>query len=175
MEKERAGLICMQHPALCSEAGLQSLRQHIEEHDAGSVAIAACSPRAKAEQFDMDGHLCGTDQPAGTGGLGNGSRDMRIPSACAEDQVRMALAKLESIKENTPYIPEKISSDILVVGGGVSGLNAALEGAEAGYRVHLVEKGSRLGGYAGRIYKMLPLAGNEQELREPDVKALLSR
>ncbi len=95
--------------------------------------------------------------------------------SCAEDQVRMALSKLESIKDNNPYIPEKVTSDILVVGGGVSGLNAALEGAEAGYKVHLVEKGKHLGGYAGRIYKLLPSAGKNQQLREPDVKALADR
>jgi len=171
MGEERADLICMQHPALCSESGLQSLHQKRDEHKAGSIAIAACSQRVKNEQFSLDGSYVERinlrEQVAWV--LESGHEDTQ---SCAEDQVRMALAKLESIKENTPYIPEQQSSDILVIGGGISGLNAALEGARAGYKVHLVEKGSSLGGYAGRIFKLLPKAGKDQSLREPDIQAL---
>ncbi|MDX2432148.1 MAG: FAD-dependent oxidoreductase, partial [Bacteroides sp.] len=165
------GLICLQHQALCSEAGIQALHQQIEKHKAGSVAIAACSPRVKAEQFSIDGcyveRVNLREQVAWV--MEAGHEDTQ---ACAEDQVSMALAKLGSIKDSKPYIPENLNSDILVLGGGISGLNAALEGAKAGYRVHLVEKGSKLGGYAGRIHKLLPIAGRDQRLREPDVKAL---
>ncbi len=125
----------------------------------------------KAEQFKLEGSYVERvnlrEQVSWV--MEAGQEDTQV---CAEDQVRMALAKLGSIKENTPYIPEKTSSEILVLGGGISGLNAALEGANAGYSVHLVEKGSKLGGYAGRIHKLLPLAGKDQQLREPDVKAL---
>ena len=52
----------------------------------------------------------------------------------AEDQVRMALAKLSYIGENTPYIPENLSDEILVMGGGLAGMHSAIEGAEAGYK-----------------------------------------
>ena len=50
-----------------------------------------------------------------------------------------------------------------------------LKGPRTGYQVHLVEKGKHLGGYAGRMYKLLPSAGRDQALSEPDVKALADR
>lgn len=171
---ENEGLSCMQHPALCSEAGLQELREEIKKQGAGSLAVAACSPRVKVGQFNLEGisveRINLREQVSWV--MEAGDEDTQ---ACAEDQVRMALAKLDSIKESTPYIPENLSSELLVIGGGISGLHAALEGAEAGYRIHLVEKGKQLGGYAGRIYKLLPGAGKNMELREPDVKLLANR
>ncbi len=171
---ENEGLYCMQHPALCSEAGVQQLQGVIEENTAGSVAVAACSPRVKVEQFRFDGSYIERvnlrEQVAWV--MDDGDEDTQT---CAEDQVRMALAKLGSIKDVKPYIPENLSSEILVVGGGISGLHAAIEGAEAGYRVHLLEKGNRLGGYAGRIHRLLPDPGKKMELRDPDIKLLSDR
>ena len=174
LAKERSGLICMQHPSLCSEDGIQALHQQLGTQGTPRVAIAACSPRVKTAQFSLDDAYVERVnlREQVVWAMEPGHEDTQ---ACAEDQVRMALAKLESIKENTPYIPENVSSAILVLGGGVSGMNAALEGAEAGYQVHLVEKGTHLGGYAGRIHKLLPSAGKEGELREPDMKNLVSR
>lgn len=54
-----------------------------------------------------------------------------------------------------PYI-EETSKDILVVGGGVTGLTAALECARAGYNVYLVEKEHELGGWVRKFKKILP-------------------
>jgi quinone-modifying oxidoreductase subunit QmoB len=65
-----------------------------------------------------------------------------------------------------------LNEDILVLGGGISGLTAALEGAESGCRVHLVEKEEALGGYAGRMYKVLPSKGLPTSLAEPDIRTL---
>ncbi|MFO7671292.1 MAG: hydrogenase iron-sulfur subunit [Bacteroidales bacterium] len=174
LTRERPEVHCVRHHALCSEEGIQMILSQIEATGSGRVAIAACSPRVKSEQFILERtyveRINLREQVAWV--MEPKHEDTQ---ACAEDQVRMALAKLEAIKDNKPYIPEKVSTSFLVVGGGFSGLHAALAGAEAGYTIHLVEKGSRLGGYAGRIHKLLPLAGNNQQLREPDVKALVAR
>jgi quinone-modifying oxidoreductase subunit QmoB len=136
------------------------------------LALAACSPRVKSSEFELDGvhverinlreQVCWVMEP--------GDEDTQM---CAEDQTRMVLAKLDAIKENRPYIPDTLSSDILVVGGGIAGLTSALEGARAGYRVHLVERSDRLGGYAGRIYKMLPGSQGHTTLKEPDLQSLV--
>ena len=168
------GITCIKHEALCSEAGLDVLHKISREAEVDRLAIAACSPRVKSEQFNMEGlyveRVNLREQVAWV--MKPDDEDTQM---LAEDQVRMALAKLVMISNNTPYVPEIVASDILVVGGGVAGLTAALEGAAAGFRVHLVEKGNILGGYAGRLYKMLPLAGQTEDLREPDVATLVEK
>ena len=146
------GISCISHKSLCSEAGLEELSRFTREKGVDRLGVAACSPRVKTDEFSMDGiyvdrinlreQLTWVMEP--------GEEDTQM---CAEDQTKMVLAKLDAIKENTPYLPEQVYSNVLVVGGGIAGISAALEGAAAGYRVHLVEKSDRLGGYAGRIYK----------------------
>lgn len=146
------GIPCVQHKALCSEAGLQELHGFVRENGVSRLAVAACSPRAKTAEFSMEGiyveRINLREQLAWV--LDPEDEDTQM---YAEDHTRMVLAKLDSIKDNSAYVPEQLSNEVLVVGGGIAGISAALEGAAAGYRVHLVEKSGRLGGYAGRIYK----------------------
>ena len=167
------GISFIKHESLCSETGLAVLKNLVTENKVDHLAIAACSPRVKSKEFEMEGvhveRINLREQVAWV--MEPGQEDTQM---CAEDQTRMVLAKLSAIKENTPYIPQDLSFDILVVGGGIAGLNAALEGARAGYRVHLLERSGRLGGYAGRIYKMLPDADNKT-LKEPDLLTLVNK
>lgn len=166
------GLVCIKHEALCSEDGLAELHRVSCGVQADRLAIAACSPRVKTEQFNMDHpHLERINlREQVCWVMESHQEDTQM---LAEDQLRMALAKMGSITDNHPYIPETVSSEILVVGGGVAGLTAAITGATAGYRVHLVEIERQLGGYAGRIYKLLPDRSQTGPLREPDVAALV--
>ena len=164
----KEGLSCIKHNTLCSEAGLAELKRLVLEKGVDRLAVAACSPRVMSREFEMDGvqveRINLREQVAWV--MEPGQEDTQM---CAEDQTRMVLAKLDTIKDGTPYIPDQLSSDILVVGGGIAGLSSALGGARAGYRVHLVERSARLGGYAGRIYKMLPDSENAATLKEPDL------
>jgi quinone-modifying oxidoreductase subunit QmoB len=75
----------------------------------------------------------------------------------AEDYLRMGMAKVKKIDLPEPYQPETFSRKILVIGGGVSGMTAALDAADTGYEVTIVEKEERLGGHAGHWRKQLPV------------------
>jgi quinone-modifying oxidoreductase subunit QmoB len=165
------GIASMCHPALCSEQGLRDLHRMVLENGLDRLAIAACSPRVKSSLFRMEPLLVERinlrEQVAWV--MDPDGEDTLM---CAEDYIRMGLAKLSVISAPVPYVPEAVSPEIVVVGGGVTGLTAALEGASAGYRVHLVEKTDRLGGYAGRIHKLSPAVAGQTALREPDVAHL---
>ena len=173
-EEKANGIRCMVHPALCSEEGRQQLNDALAGGEVQRLAIGACSPRVKTTEFDFPGviqervnlreQLAWMMEP--------GADDTQM---CAEDLIRMALAKLAAIGKTDPYLPKELHKSVLVMGGGVTGLTAALEGARAGYPIFLVEKGPVLGGYAGRLYKMLPAAAGREGLSEPDVEQLVDR
>ncbi|MFH2096562.1 MAG: FAD-dependent oxidoreductase, partial [Bacteroidota bacterium] len=144
------------HPALCSVEGYKTIASGIQENNLQSIVIAACSPRYKTGIFTFPDNIlverigirelvAWTGEPASEDAL-----------MAASDYISMGLAKLSNIKTPVPYISEKHSSDILVVGGGITGLKAAFDGAMAGYRIHLVEMSNELGGYAAKLHRQVP-------------------
>jgi heterodisulfide reductase subunit A-like polyferredoxin len=71
------------------------------------------------------------------------------------DTVTMAVARARHLApQQEMQVP--VSHAALVIGGGISGMTAALEAANAGQQVVLVEREPRLGGFASRLYKKIP-------------------
>ncbi len=68
----------------------------------------------------------------------------------------MGVIKAQKADLPDPAILENLSKTILVIGGGITGMTAALESAKAGYKVVLVEKEPQLGGFANKLYKKIP-------------------
>jgi quinone-modifying oxidoreductase subunit QmoB len=90
----------------------------------------------------------------------------------AEDYLRMSGAKVAAMELPEPYQPEEeISKDILVVGGGLTGMNAALEAAKAGYAVVLVEKEGQLGGFQNNVRQIATFP--YQELQDSSLEDLI--
>ena len=87
----------------------------------------------------------------------------------AEDYLRMYLTKLKKYEDRAPFM-EETDKSILVIGGGVSGMTAALEAAKAGYQVCLVEKEPQLGGWAAKFSKVFTGKPPYDQLAESPVK-----
>jgi quinone-modifying oxidoreductase, subunit QmoB len=83
----------------------------------------------------------------------------------ADDYLRMGIIKVEKSTLPKPYT-EGADKKILVIGGGVSGLQAALDAALAGYSVLLIEKEAELGGYMAKWRMNTPSAPKYQDLQE---------
>jgi quinone-modifying oxidoreductase subunit QmoB len=93
----------------------------------------------------------------------------------AEDNLRMYLAKIQKMKPLVPFMPEEeTSKDLLVVGGGVAGLTAALEAARAGYGVKLVEKAEMLGGWLAKQHRSIPTRPPYRDLEDTGIEALIA-
>ncbi|MBW2051215.1 MAG: hydrogenase iron-sulfur subunit [Deltaproteobacteria bacterium] len=143
--------ICKTHPNLCSQEGVELIKSDIAGEGANTLAIAACSPRVMYDAFDFEN--CIVDRV--------NIREQVVwcqkpndedTQMMAEDYLRMSLAKVEKMELPEPYQPEQeVSKNILVVGGGLSGMTSALEGAKAGYSVVLVEKEAQLGGFQNNV------------------------
>ena len=143
--------ICRNHPNLCNQDGVQLIKNDIANEGANLLVIAACSPRVMYDVFAFDD--CVVER--------TNIREQVVwcqkpndedTQMMAEDYVRMGAAKAKKTELPEPYKPEQeMSKDILVVGGGLAGLTAALEASKAGYQVVLVEKEAELGGFQKKV------------------------
>jgi quinone-modifying oxidoreductase subunit QmoB len=154
--KDEKLIQCQTHSSLCSIEGLNLINKGINNDQLDSIIIAACSPRIKTGAFDFPENILTErvnirEQVAWA--LEAMTEDSQM---AAEDYIRMGIEKLKSINLPNPFIAKNISSDIMVVGGGISGITAAIEGAKAGYTVHLIEKEKTLGGYAAKLHRQIP-------------------
>ncbi len=162
--------VCKSHKSLCSIEGFNIINNDIVKENLDGLIIAACSPRAKTEVFDFPGNILLErtnirEQVAWC--MEPGEEDTQM---AAEDYLRMAVTKINNINLPSPFIAENISSDILVVGGGITGITAAIEGAKAGYKVHIIEKEEKLGGWLNKLHKQIPYFAPYNKLIDPEIK-----
>lgn len=143
------------HDILCSPEGIQLIKGDIKKDGINTIVIAACSPRVKFEEFDFPGSFV---ERANIREFVAWTHPPKTDDtqSLAEDYVLMSLIKVQKAELPAPAILDNLSNNILVVGGGISGMTAALESAKAGYKVVLVEKEPQLGGFANKLYKKIP-------------------
>ena len=152
---------CQTHPFLCSEEGVQVIKEDIKNEGVNRFVIAACSSRYHETTFQLgDQYITNRvpireyaswmGEPKDEKGVVNEDTQM-----LAEDYLRMYCTKTKN-----QDIPEKLSPEVtrslLVIGGGVGGMTAAVEAAKAGYRVELVEKSDKLGGFGLNLNQTIP-------------------
>ncbi|MDP3617326.1 MAG: FAD-dependent oxidoreductase, partial [Rhodoferax sp.] len=162
---------------LCSAAGVQTIRDDIENEGVSHVMIAACSRRAKTEAF----HFPGVAQARANLREGviwivaQGAAHDEVRQEMADDYVRMGCAELKKMKVPLGNPDRGANKRILVVGAGASGLTAAIEAAETGYDVLLVEKENALGGWAAKLWKRVPFREPYAEPQATGVAELIAR
>ena len=182
--KEFKAPICKTHAWLCGSEGVEMIKADLTNEGVNNLCLVACSPRVKTEVFDFGAVLMDRvnvrEQVAWV--LPAGDEDTQM---MAEDQLRMGLTKLQKTTFPEPYLAENISKTVLVVGGGFTGLNAAVGAAQAGYPVLLVEREPQLGGFMNKMnkrlrppYKELKPVGLEEQIKkveaEPNIKIFTS-
>ena len=144
----------------CSADTQTIIKEKIKEHGLNRVIVASCTPRTHEPLFQ---------ETIREAGLNKYLFDLaNIRDQCswvhkhepekatekAKDLVRMSVAKarnLVPLKEQRVEIIHKG----MVIGGGVAGMTAALNLAEQGYNIYLIEKSDKLGGIANSIYQTL--------------------
>lgn len=149
---------CRQHEMLCSTGGVQMIRDDIANFGVSHLMIAACSRRAKVEAFNFpEAAVTRANLREGViWARPEGDEHRETTQEMADDYIRMSAAELRMMNKSSPSGEQGLNRRILVVGGGVTGMYAALEAAKAGYEVHLVEKSDALGGHAATLYKRVP-------------------
>ncbi|MEE8551950.1 MAG: FAD-dependent oxidoreductase, partial [Desulfobacterales bacterium] len=182
---EEAGYPVKTHPFLCGKEGIELITKGIADDGYNTLVIAACSRRVNYDVFEFDGCIVDrinlreqvvwshprSEFPALTEEQKDDEEHFDRLQMLAEDYLKMGMAKIEKINPPEPYKLETLSRRILVIGGGITGVSAALDAAKAGYEVTVVEKESSLGGYATKIRKQLPNEDPYENLVPPIIEA----
>ena len=141
---------------MCSEPGQNLIRQAIKEHKLDGVVVAACSPSMHEVTFRKAAASAGVN-PYRTE-IANIREQVSWPHQnYPEEATLKAIEVIRTIIEKVRYDESLIPLGIpvikkaLVIGGGIAGLTVALDIANAGYPVILVEKGEELGGKVRRL------------------------
>ncbi|MEW7977660.1 MAG: hydrogenase iron-sulfur subunit [Candidatus Sedimenticola endophacoides] len=167
---------CKQHEMLCSSEGVQMIKDDIANDGVTHVMIAACSRRAKVEAFSFTGvALTRANLREGVIWVRpDTDENTETTQEMADDYIRMACAELKSMTIPSASGEQQLNKNIMVVGGGVTGMTAALEAAAAGYPVHIVEKSGALGGHAANYYKSIPARAPYADPQETGVEQMIA-
>jgi len=145
----------------CSDPGQELIKNDIKEHKLNRVVVASCSPRLHEPTFR---------RACEEAGLNKYLFEMaNIREHCswvhlyekekatekAKDLVQMAVAKAALLQPQEELVVP-VTRKALVIGGGVAGIQAALDLADTGYKVYLVEKEPSIGGRMAQIDKTFP-------------------
>ncbi|MFT5700957.1 MAG: heterodisulfide reductase subunit A [Desulforhopalus sp.] len=137
----------------CSQDTQDMITKRIQEQNLNRIVIAACTPRTHEPLFRETLKAAGLNEYlVEMANIRNHNswvhvQDPKGATAKAKDLVRMAAAKVTYGDSLNP-ISVPITQKALVIGGGVAGMTSALNLAEQGFEVHLVERTATLGGNA---------------------------
>jgi len=146
---------------LCADTGQKTIKEDIKKHKLDRVVVASCSPRMHEETFrravseaGLNPYLmeminireqdswCHSEEPENA-------------TEKAKELVEMAVARAARLEPlETGKIQAKKS--VLVVGGGIAGIQASLDMADAGLKIYLVEKAPSIGGRMAQLDKTFP-------------------
>ncbi len=144
----------------CAEPGQAAIEQAIHDYELTGVVVASCSPRMHEPTFRRTVERAGLNRymfemaniREHVSWIG---KDMEANTNKAAELIGMAVAKL---RNNRPLFAQRfdVTKRVLVIGGGVAGIQAALDCADGGIPVILVEKEATIGGKMAKLDKTFP-------------------
>ena len=141
---------------MCSEEGQQLIREKIKEHKLNRVVVASCSPKLHEELFRRVVEEAGLNsflfEMANIREHCSWAhiREPEFATQKAKHLVRAAIERAKTLEE-IGKTSVSIEPTALVIGGGMAGTQAAMELAERGFDVHIVERKATLGGTASQL------------------------
>jgi heterodisulfide reductase subunit A len=153
-------VVAKNYKYMCSDVGATLIKDMSKEHKLDAVVVAACSPRMHEQTFR---------RVASDGGINPYRVEIsNIREQCswahtdrmqatekAKALVRSAVAKARLLEPLKPSFL-KVIPEALVIGGGIAGIQSALDLANDGFKVHLIERDPSIGGHMAQLDKTFP-------------------
>ncbi|MDE6425417.1 MAG: CoB--CoM heterodisulfide reductase iron-sulfur subunit A family protein [Ruminococcus sp.] len=160
LSHEAGVVISQEYQYMCSEAGQNLIKDAIKEYNLTGVVVCSCSPRMHENTFR---------KAAAAAGLNPYLVEIaNIREQCSwihkdiatatEKAIILGRAAIAKVHLNTPLTAGEspVAKRALVIGGGIAGIQTALDIAEAGFEVDIVEKEATIGGKMAQIDKTFP-------------------
>ena len=153
-------VISTDYQYMCSEAGQLKIRQAIKEYGLTGIVVCSCSPRMHEATFRKTAQAAGLNPYM--------VEIANIREQCSwihkdkdegtEKAIILAKAAIAKLHLNTPLKAGEsaVTKRALVIGGGIAGIQTALDIADAGYEVDIVEKSPTIGGKMAQLDKTFP-------------------
>ena len=160
LKNEPGVVFSVDYQYMCSEAGQNMIKDAIKEHNLTGIVVCSCSPRMHEATFRKTAEAAGLNPYMVE--IANIReqcswihKDMETATEKAVILGRAAIAKVQL---NTPLKAGEspVTKRALVIGGGIAGIQTALDIAEAGFEVDIVEKKPTIGGKMAQIDKTFP-------------------
>jgi len=174
MKDFKGVVVAKNYKYMCSDPGQELILKDIKKHNLNRVVVAACSPRIHELTFRKVLEKAGLNPYLFE--MANIREqvswvhsDKRIATKKARDLVRAALRKVyhhESLEQREV----EINPATLVIGGGITGLTAALNIADAGNKTYLIEKTDSLGGMMKDIDLTYPFMNSAEDLLKTKIE-----
>ncbi|HAZ27620.1 TPA: disulfide reductase [Candidatus Acetothermia bacterium] len=158
------------HEYMCSDPGQEVVKRAIKEHRLTGVVVAACSPsmhettfRRAAEDAGLNPYLLEIAN------IREQCSWVHDGPTTTDKAIRITRAMTEKVKGNHPLVPVEVehAEKCLVIGGGIAGIQAALDVADAGFEVLLVERSPTIGGRMAQLSETFPTLDCSQCILTP--------
>lgn len=156
---------------VCSDPGQNLIKEAVKEHNLTKFVVAACTPSLHERTFRRVGENAGLNPYL--------VEIANIREQCSwvhtdkdkatEKAIRIIKYVVEKLKLNRPLEPSRIpiTKKALVIGGGIAGIQAALDIADAGYEVLIVERMPSIGGHMAQLSETFPTLDCSQCILTP--------
>ncbi|MFH2096820.1 MAG: CoB--CoM heterodisulfide reductase iron-sulfur subunit A family protein [Bacteroidota bacterium] len=171
-------VVAKDYKYMCSDPGQDLIMQDIKENNLNRVVVAACSPRIHELTFRK------ALQNAGLNPYMFEMANIREHVSWVHSDRMEATKKAKSLvaaainrvqwHESLEKRTVEIEPSALIIGGGISGITAALEIGNAGKKVYLVEKSDKLGGNLLNVDLTFPFLNSAQQIIQPKIKEVES-
>ena len=160
LRNEPGVVVSTEYQYMCSQAGQDLIREAIREHKLTGIVVCSCSPRMHEATFRNTAQSAGLNPYMVE--IANireqcswVHKDMEIGTEKAVILGRAAIAK---VNLNAPLTPGEspVTKRALVIGGGIAGIQTALDIADAGFPVDIVESKPTIGGKMAQLDKTFP-------------------
>jgi len=159
-QKAKNVVLGREYSYMCSDPGQHLIKEDIEEHNLNRVVVASCSPLMHEFTFRS------TLEAGGLNPFYFQMANIREQCSWVIDDRKMATKKAKKMVDaairrvyyHQPLDPRSVemTPSVMVVGGGIAGIEASLKIADAGKKVYLVERESSIGGHMAQLYKTFP-------------------